>query len=126
MISAALGLFLMNIWIQEYGLLGAAYGFLAGKVMLVITKTLFAYSVHPLRFRLLKPTLVLVSAYLFALAIQYVEFDSNWLELLGRSGLLLAFVAMVWFVFVPGAHRRLLAEKGLAGILAQIRKVKEK
>ena len=68
-VSASVTLLTATLWAGEFGIVGVAYAFLLGKLVLTLFQTVLAYFIYPIKFRLATPATSLVVVFGLALIV---------------------------------------------------------
>lgn len=100
------------IWflVQPFGILGAAYGALLGKLAQSLSYIGFGYAVYPMRFGMKRPGAMVVLTAGAGLAMQLVSIDGLALLIAYRAAIVALFVTLIWFVMFNANERDRAAE----------------
>lgn len=98
----------LAIWltIRPLGIVGVAYGMMAGRVAQALTYSSFAYRVYPLRFGLKTPLAVLGATFIVSSLAQAVSTSSLIYYVSLRLLLFLILVAIIWKGVITAGERR--------------------
>jgi O-antigen/teichoic acid export membrane protein len=97
-----------SIWllVQPFGILGAAYGALLGKIAQSISYVAFAYKVYPMRFGMLRPAAMVLLAAGTGLALQLVAIEATGALIAYRVAVVALFMTLVWFAMFNASERQ--------------------
>ena len=96
------------IWllVQPFGILGAAYGALLGKLAQSTSYVGFAYKVYPMRFGMMRPSAMVLLAAGAGLALQLIAIEATWTLIAYRIAVVALFMTLVWFVMFNASDRQ--------------------
>lgn len=95
------------IWllVRPFGILGAAYGALLGKLAQSVSYVAFAYAVYPIRFGMTRPIAMVVLMAAAGLALQWVALDGLAMLIAYRTAVVVVFITLIWFAMFNAAER---------------------
>ena len=102
------------IWllVRDFGILGAAYGALLGRVAQSVSYVAFAYSVYPIRFALTRPLAMVGLLVGSGFALQEVDLETMSTLVLYRAVVVALFATLIWYAMFNASER----EKAVASI----------
>jgi hypothetical protein len=103
----------MMMWalIKPFGIMGVAYGMMAGRIAQAVSYTIFAYRVYPLRFACAIPCAVLLLTLFLGIAMQMVSLSSQVYNTSFRILLLTLLAGVIWLWAISAEERAFFLRK---------------